>query len=39
MTEMPSYGHLTLLGKHSIQPATPEAAVLERVANPAVGKN
>jgi 7-cyano-7-deazaguanine reductase len=39
MTEMPSYGHLTLLGKHSAQPATPKAAVLERVANPAPGKN
>ena len=39
MTETPSYEHLTLLGRHSTQPSTPHDAVLERVANPAPGKN
>jgi 7-cyano-7-deazaguanine reductase len=38
MTEMPPYGHLTLLGHHAPPPASPDAAILERVANPAPGK-
>jgi 7-cyano-7-deazaguanine reductase len=37
MTET-SYEHLTLLGQHSIQPNNPDAAKLEREANPAPGK-
>jgi len=39
MTEASSYAHLTILGNHSEQPATPDATRLERVANPAVGKH
>jgi 7-cyano-7-deazaguanine reductase len=31
------YSHLTLLGHHASLPAKPDDAVLERVANPAVG--
>jgi 7-cyano-7-deazaguanine reductase len=38
MTEAIPYGHLTQLGQHVAQPATPGAAVLERVANPTPGK-
>jgi 7-cyano-7-deazaguanine reductase len=38
MTEAIPYGHLTQLGQHVAQPATPDDAVLERVANPAAGK-
>jgi 7-cyano-7-deazaguanine reductase len=37
MTEA-SYDHLTLLGRHAAQPSSPDAAKLERVANPAPGK-
>jgi 7-cyano-7-deazaguanine reductase len=32
-----TYSHLTLLGHHASLPAKPDDAVLERVANPAVG--
>jgi 7-cyano-7-deazaguanine reductase len=39
MTETPPYEHLTLLGKHSAQPANSAAAVLERVVNPAANKH
>jgi 7-cyano-7-deazaguanine reductase len=39
MTETPSYAHLTLLGQHATQPASPDDAVLERVANPEPGKH
>jgi len=39
MTLPPSYEHLTLLGRHAVQPNNPADAVLERVANPAVGKH
>ena len=39
MTETPSYEHLTLLGRHSTQPASPDEALLERVTNPATGKH
>jgi 7-cyano-7-deazaguanine reductase len=38
MTETPSYEHLTLLGRHASQPARPDDAILERVANPAAGR-
>jgi 7-cyano-7-deazaguanine reductase len=38
MTQTPSYEHLTLLGQHVAQPANPNDAKLERVANPAAGK-
>ena len=38
MTEQ-SYGGLTQLGHHVEQPASPDAAILERVANPSRGKN
>jgi 7-cyano-7-deazaguanine reductase len=38
MTETPAYGHLTLLGQHTSQPASPDDARLERVGNPANGK-
>ena len=38
MTEQ-SYGGLTQLGHHVEQPASPDAATLERVANPSRGKN
>ena len=31
--------HLTQLGRATLQPASPEQALLERVANPAPGKN
>jgi 7-cyano-7-deazaguanine reductase len=34
-----AYSHLTLLGHHASLPAKPDDAVLERVANPAIGKN
>jgi 7-cyano-7-deazaguanine reductase len=37
MTEKP-YDHLTLLGHPALQPASPDDARLERVANPAPGK-
>ena len=37
MTETP-YDHLTLLGHAATQPTSPADAVLERVANPAPGK-
>lgn len=37
MTETP-YNHLTLLGHAAAQPTTPDDARLERVANPAPGK-
>jgi 7-cyano-7-deazaguanine reductase len=33
-----SYDHLTLLGHHATQPGSPDAAKLERVANPAPGR-
>jgi len=36
---MTDYDHLTLLGHHVPAPASPDAAVLERVANPAEGKH
>jgi 7-cyano-7-deazaguanine reductase len=39
MTDMPSYGHLTMLGQHVVQPTRPADAILERVANPAPGKH
>jgi 7-cyano-7-deazaguanine reductase len=39
MTETPGYGHLTLLGQHTSQPASPDDAKLERVDNPANGKH
>ena len=38
MTETLSYGHLTQLGQHAVQPDNPATTILERVANPAVGK-
>ena len=38
MIETPSYNHLTLLGQHASRPANPAEAVLEKVANPAIGK-
>jgi 7-cyano-7-deazaguanine reductase len=39
MTKTPRYDHLTLLGHHTSQPARPDDATLERVANPAPGKH
>jgi 7-cyano-7-deazaguanine reductase len=39
MTETPPYGHLTLLGHHTLWPNTPDAAVLERVVNPSPAKH
>ena len=39
MTEPPSFGHLTLLGHHAVQPVNPSDAILERVSNPATGKH
>jgi len=39
MTETPSYGHLTQLGRNTARPTDPDDAILERVANPAAGKN
>jgi 7-cyano-7-deazaguanine reductase len=39
MTETPSYGHLTLLGHHAAQPNHPDAAILERVVNPAADRS
>ncbi|MEA2788784.1 MAG: 7-cyano-7-deazaguanine reductase, partial [Acetobacteraceae bacterium] len=39
MTEAPNYGHLTQLGQHKAQPASPDEATLERVSNPAAGKH
>lgn len=39
MTELPIYGHLTALGHPASQPATPDEAKLERVANPTVGQH
>jgi 7-cyano-7-deazaguanine reductase len=39
MTEKPDYGHLTLLVQHVPRPASPDDAKLERVGNPATGKN
>jgi 7-cyano-7-deazaguanine reductase len=39
MTETSSYEHLTLLGHHAPRPASPDEALLERVENPAAGKN
>jgi 7-cyano-7-deazaguanine reductase len=36
---MTEYEHLTVLGQHAIPPISPRQAVLERVANPAVGKH
>lgn len=39
MTNTSSYEHLTLLGHHASRPANPDEAVLERVENPATGKN
>src|ERR1700733_5413551 len=39
MTETPSYGHLTLLGKHSTMLASPDAAVLARLTNPTADKH
>jgi 7-cyano-7-deazaguanine reductase len=39
MTETPVYESLTLLGRHVPQPVKPSEAVLERVANPAIGKS
>ena len=38
MTETP-YAGLTQLGHHVSQPTSPDQAVLERVANPAIGKH
>jgi 7-cyano-7-deazaguanine reductase len=38
MTNSPSYEHLTVLGHHATQPTKPDDAILERVANPAAGK-
>ncbi len=38
MTESP-YAGLTQLGHHIVQPKAPDQALLERVANPAPGKN
>lgn len=39
MTERPLYEHLTQLGQHVAQPARPNEAVLESVANPATGSH
>jgi 7-cyano-7-deazaguanine reductase len=39
MTDTPSYEHLTLLGHHVSQPERPDGAILERVGNPALGRN
>ena len=38
MTDTPPYEHLTLLGHHASQPASPDDAILERVPNPAAGQ-
>jgi len=38
MTDIRPYDHLTQLGHHAVRPTSPDVAVLERVANPAVGK-
>jgi 7-cyano-7-deazaguanine reductase len=38
MTE-PLHGDLTLLGRRASPPAKPDAATLERVPNPAIGRN
>jgi 7-cyano-7-deazaguanine reductase len=38
MTETPSHQHLTLLGHHAVRPDHPDAAILERVANPAADR-
>jgi 7-cyano-7-deazaguanine reductase len=35
----PLYAHLTLLGQHASRPSTPDEAILERIANPAIGKH
>jgi 7-cyano-7-deazaguanine reductase len=39
MTDTSSYEHLTLLGHHAAQPASPGEALLERVENPASGRH
>ena len=39
MTNDSSYRHLTVLGHHTAQPANPGEARLERVNNPAPGRN
>jgi 7-cyano-7-deazaguanine reductase len=39
MADTPSYDYLTLLGQQAPQPANPDDAVLERVANPAPGRH
>lgn len=39
MSEKPPYEHLTLLGHHATQPLHPSDAILERVSNPARGRN
>ena len=38
MTEDTTYGHLTVLGRPAAQPTSPDDAVLEKVANPAAGR-
>jgi 7-cyano-7-deazaguanine reductase len=39
MTEAPNYAHLTQLGQHKAQRASPDEATLERVSNPAASKH
>lgn len=39
MTETQTYKDLTLLGKHTLQPGSPDDAILERVANPSPDKH
>lgn len=39
MADTPSYQHLTLLGHHASRPTKPDDAILERIANPASGRN
>lgn len=39
MTNSGPYSHLTILGRHADQPNSPDQAALERVNNPADGRN
>lgn len=39
MTEAPLCGPVTLLGQRAKQPSSPDEAILERVANPTIGKH
>lgn len=39
MTQTPTYDHLTVLGHATTMPTSPDQAKLERVANPAPGRN